>query len=207
MSIWRSLLYGIQLYWICITFINLPKHSLTYPKIFKINLTYEMLTVRRQQHSFSTHKLMFLCESVKVFETENVSTWGGLEPPTFGFICVQLPKLCISTICLYRTQEKPLPKATLHTGSLPLATGQWDMGSPAKECFSELWLVIVKLLFITTDIWLFQIKHAVHLKKYANDFYFVVFVMVKYWIVLPISTRVISSITTQNFFLQKLCHP
>ena len=26
------------------------------------------------------------CESVKAFETENVSTWGGLEPPTFGFI-------------------------------------------------------------------------------------------------------------------------
>ena len=26
------------------------------------------------------------CESVKVFETENVSTWGGLEPPIFGFM-------------------------------------------------------------------------------------------------------------------------
>ena len=26
------------------------------------------------------------CESVKVFETENVSTWGGLQPPTFGFM-------------------------------------------------------------------------------------------------------------------------
>ena len=25
-------------------------------------------------------------ESVKVFETENISTWGGLEPPTFGFM-------------------------------------------------------------------------------------------------------------------------
>ena len=25
-------------------------------------------------------------ESVNVFETENVSTWGGLEPPTFGFM-------------------------------------------------------------------------------------------------------------------------
>ena len=25
-------------------------------------------------------------ESVKVFETENVSTWEGLEPPTFGFM-------------------------------------------------------------------------------------------------------------------------
>ena len=26
------------------------------------------------------------CETVKVFETKNVSTWGGLEPPTFGFM-------------------------------------------------------------------------------------------------------------------------
>ena len=26
------------------------------------------------------------CESVKVFETENVLTWGGLEPPTFRFM-------------------------------------------------------------------------------------------------------------------------
>ena len=25
-------------------------------------------------------------ESVKVFETENVSTWGGLEPPAFGLM-------------------------------------------------------------------------------------------------------------------------
>ena len=26
------------------------------------------------------------CENVNVFETENVSTWGGLKPPTFGFM-------------------------------------------------------------------------------------------------------------------------
>ena len=26
------------------------------------------------------------CESVKVFEAQNVLTWGGLEPPTFGFM-------------------------------------------------------------------------------------------------------------------------
>ena len=25
-------------------------------------------------------------ESVKIFETENISTWEGLEPPTFGFM-------------------------------------------------------------------------------------------------------------------------
>ena len=28
----------------------------------------------------------YCCESVKDLETENVSTWGGLEPPTFGFM-------------------------------------------------------------------------------------------------------------------------
>ena len=26
------------------------------------------------------------CEGVNIFETKNVSTWGGLEPPTFGFM-------------------------------------------------------------------------------------------------------------------------
>ena len=26
------------------------------------------------------------CESVKVFETENVSSWGGVKPLTFGFM-------------------------------------------------------------------------------------------------------------------------
>ena len=58
-----------------------------------------MLTVHGQQHSFSTHERMFLWKC-KVFETENVSTRGGLypppphpptpphphPPPTFGFM-------------------------------------------------------------------------------------------------------------------------
>ena len=39
-----------------------------------------MLTVRGKQHPFSTHERMFLW-NVKVYETENVSAWGGLEPP------------------------------------------------------------------------------------------------------------------------------
>ena len=43
-----------------------------------------MLTVRGQHYSFSTHERMFL--SVKVFETENVSTCEGLEPPTVVFM-------------------------------------------------------------------------------------------------------------------------
>ena len=53
--------------------------------IFEVKLTFEMLTVRGQQHSFSTHERVFLrkCQN---FETENASTWGGLEPPTFGFM-------------------------------------------------------------------------------------------------------------------------
>ena len=52
--------------------------------IFEVKLLFEMLTVRGKRH-FSTHERVFLwkCQS---FETENVSTWGGLEPPTIGFI-------------------------------------------------------------------------------------------------------------------------
>ena len=44
-----------------------------------------MLTVRGQQHSFSTHERVFLwkCQS---FWDRHVSTWGGLEPPIFGFM-------------------------------------------------------------------------------------------------------------------------
>ena len=53
--------------------------------IFEVKITFEMLTVHGQQHSFLAHERVFLwkCQS---FETENVSTWGGLEPPTFGFM-------------------------------------------------------------------------------------------------------------------------
>ena len=44
-----------------------------------------MSTVLRQQYLFQlTNRYSF--ESVKDLETENVSTWGGLEPPTFGFM-------------------------------------------------------------------------------------------------------------------------
>ena len=47
-----------------------------------------MLTVCRQQHSFLTHQSVFgcSCESVQIFYTENISTWGGLQPPIFGFM-------------------------------------------------------------------------------------------------------------------------
>ena len=54
-----------------------------------------MLTVRGQQHSFFWQTNGCFCESVKVFETENVSTWVGLEPPTFGF----MPNALIYCIC------------------------------------------------------------------------------------------------------------
>ena len=53
--------------------------------IFEVMLTFELLTVRGQQHSFLPTNGCS-CESVKVFDTENVSTWGALEPPTFGFM-------------------------------------------------------------------------------------------------------------------------
>ena len=44
-----------------------------------------MLTVPGQQHS-SRHMSGCSCESVKVFEIENVWTWEGLKPPIFGFM-------------------------------------------------------------------------------------------------------------------------
>ena len=54
--------------------------------IFEVKLTIEMLTVCGQQHSFSTHERVFLWKCKSFLETENVWTWGGLEPPTFGFM-------------------------------------------------------------------------------------------------------------------------
>ena len=38
-----------------------------------------------KHHSFSTHARVFLW-TCHIFETENISTWGGLEPPTFAFM-------------------------------------------------------------------------------------------------------------------------
>ena len=51
----------------------------------KVVLTFEMLTYAGNSIHFRPTNGSS-CESVKVFETENVSTWGGLEPPTFGFM-------------------------------------------------------------------------------------------------------------------------
>ena len=56
----------------------IPLHSI----YFVLTLTFEMLTL---QHSFSTHEWMCLW-SVQVLEIDNFSTWGGLEPPNFGFM-------------------------------------------------------------------------------------------------------------------------
>ena len=52
---------------------------------FKVKLTFEMLTVRGQQHSFSTHERVFLwkCQS---FWDRKCLDLRGLEPPTFGFM-------------------------------------------------------------------------------------------------------------------------
>ena len=77
-------------------YIHLHVYIHTY---FVVELTFEMLTVCGQQHFFLDSQTdvfvkvskflkqkMCSCESVEVSETtENVSTWGKLEPPTFGF--------------------------------------------------------------------------------------------------------------------------
>ena len=64
---------------------NFLTPHIVFGDIFEVKLTFEMFTVRGQQHSFSTHErvLFWKCQS---FETENVSTWEGLGSPTFGFM-------------------------------------------------------------------------------------------------------------------------
>ena len=53
--------------------------------IFEVKLTFESkLCVGNSMHFCHINRCSY--DSVKVFETENVSTWEGLEPPTFGFM-------------------------------------------------------------------------------------------------------------------------
>ena len=53
------------------------------PLMIILSIACKMLTVRNSIHFWHTNGCS--CESVKDFETENASTWEGLEPPTFGF--------------------------------------------------------------------------------------------------------------------------
>ena len=45
-----------------------------------------MATVHGQQHSFSTHERMFFWMCQGFWNREDISTWGGLEHPTFAFM-------------------------------------------------------------------------------------------------------------------------
>ena len=72
----------------CIWILTLAKYM-----FFVVKLTFETLTVRGQQHSLSTNGYSF--GSVEVLQTENVSTWGGLEPPN-----LESPLLFMSTTYL-----------------------------------------------------------------------------------------------------------
>ena len=53
--------------------------------ISEVKLTFEMLTACGEQHSFSTRERMFLWKCHNFWD-RNFSTWGGLEPPTYGFM-------------------------------------------------------------------------------------------------------------------------
>ena len=68
-----------------IWFVVLLFRAVNFIYIILVKLIFKMLTVHGHQHSFSTHKRIFLwnCRS---FEIENISTWGGLEPSTFRFM-------------------------------------------------------------------------------------------------------------------------
>ena len=64
---------------------NLKLYLVSFFLIFEVKLIVEMSTVRGRQHSFSTHERVFLWKC-QILGTENVSTWGGLELPAFGFM-------------------------------------------------------------------------------------------------------------------------
>ena len=69
--------------------------------IFEVKLTFQMLTntVRGNSiHFWLTNR--YSCESVEDLETENVSTWRGLEPPTFGFMLNALTTWAIRALHL-----------------------------------------------------------------------------------------------------------
>ena len=49
-----------------------------------VKLIFEMFSVRNNIHFRLKNECS--CEIVEGLETENISTWGGLEPPNFGFM-------------------------------------------------------------------------------------------------------------------------
>ena len=54
--------------------------------VFDIKVTFEMLTARGQQHSFSTHERMFLWKYQSFWDRKCLDLRGGLEPSIFGFV-------------------------------------------------------------------------------------------------------------------------
>ena len=53
--------------------------------IFKVNLTFDMVTVRGQQHSFSTHERLFLWKCQSLWDRKCLDL-RGTRIPTFGFM-------------------------------------------------------------------------------------------------------------------------
>ena len=70
---------------------------------------YDIRTLHIMNNIHFRHRNGCSYESVKVFETENVSTWGGLEPPTFGF----LP----NALTYWAVRARHLLSTVLNTGS------------------------------------------------------------------------------------------
>ena len=73
------------------------------------------------------------CESVKVFETENVSTRGRLEPPTLGFI--------LNDLTIWAMRARHLMSHVWNTGS-----GGWWFESPSDKRFLLITRIPVFLL-------------------------------------------------------------
>ena len=93
---WKMFIWGcnrnrtLQVQWYQLSFHQLCLTCYCYFAIwnfFEVKLTFEMLTVRPICNSIHVrHTNGCSCESVKVFETENVSTWEGHKPPICEFM-------------------------------------------------------------------------------------------------------------------------
>ena len=95
------------IWWSLILRISSPNYTYLC-SIFEVKLTFHMLTVCGNSIHFRLTNGCS-CESAKVFETENISTWGGLEPPTFGF----MP----NALSYWAIKARHLLSGVLNTGS------------------------------------------------------------------------------------------
>ena len=94
-----------------------------------VKFTFEMLTVQDCIHFRITNGCS--CESVKVLETENISTWGALEPPIIRYM-----SYCSLEI---ERQQRHLREATevSPVETPPPPPGNSEKYDPESQCKGE----------------------------------------------------------------------